>query len=101
MHAILDMKNKESGMLRKAAKETWIKTSFWMPENAEEELKREQDVTAGVGAAEAKEEKPHMVCPYLRKRPDEAAERPYAIEKSKCNKLRFKDLITLKMAEDE
>ena len=37
--AILDMKNKESGMLRQVAKEQWIKTSFWMPENADEEIK--------------------------------------------------------------
>ena len=44
--AILDMKNKEFGMVRKVAKEQWIKTSFWMPENAEEELKKEEGTTA-------------------------------------------------------
>ena len=44
--AILDMKNKEFGMVRKVAKEMWIKTSFWMPENAEEELKNEVNSNA-------------------------------------------------------
>ena len=41
------MKNKEFGMVRKVAKEMWIKTSFWMPENAEEEFKNEVSATGG------------------------------------------------------
>ena len=39
--AILDMKSREAGMIRRVAKEQWIKTSFWMPENSEVELKQD------------------------------------------------------------
>mmetsp|Transcript_44051 Transcript_44051/g.58450 ORF Transcript_44051/g.58450 Transcript_44051/m.58450 type:complete len:98 (+) Transcript_44051:254-547(+) len=70
--AILDMKSKESGMLRKVAKEQWIKTSFWMPENAEEELKKENGPDGAAAEAE-KEEKPRMVCPYNRPKGSDGA----------------------------
>ena len=63
--AIIDMKNKQFGMVRQVAKEQWIKTSFWMPENAEEELKVE---TNAAPANTAKPAKARMVCPYNRLR---------------------------------
>ena len=86
------MKNKEHGMLRKVAKEMWIKTSFWMPENAEEELKNE------VAAPEEKAKKPRMVCPYNRLR---TGNEPTDGQTDQTHKLKFKDLITLKLFEDD
>ena len=81
------MKDKNNGMMRQVAKEQWIKTSFWMPENADEELKAP---TTAEGAATATEEKPKMMCPYSRNS-----------DTTLSHKLRFKDLITLKLTKDE
>jgi len=63
------------------AKEQWIKTSFWMPENAEEELK-----TGVLPAEYVAPEKPRMTCPYIS-----------ATDTTQSHRLKFKDLITLKL----
>lgn len=59
-------------MLRKVAKEQWIKTSFWMPENAAEELKKEASNVSEVEPE--KVEKPKMMCPYSRPKAEVSAE---------------------------
>ena len=91
--AILDMKSREAGMIRRVAKEQWIKTSFWMPENSEVELKQESTQAANLAVSESTEVKKsattkiRMVCPHSK------------VEKETHN-LRFKDLITIKLNED-
>ena len=86
------MKSKESGMLRKVAKETWIKTSFWMPENAEEELKK----NANPNDDQVEQNKPKMLCPYARPKASEGAESQHV--RGESHTLKFKELITLKLA---
>lgn len=62
-----------------------------MPENADdEELKQEVD-------QESKVEKPRLTCPYYRVK----SKTDYSKEKDLSHKLRFKDLITLKLNQDE
>lgn len=73
--AIQDLKRKDFGMVRKVAKEQWIKTSFWMPENAEEESKN--GASTGAERAQAddarQEAKPMMMCPFNRVRHGEGS----------------------------
>ena len=66
-----------------------------MPENAEEELKN-SEAAAAIKAGEQKPEKPRMICPYARAKNDGTTE-----GKAESHKLKFKDLIKLKLAEDE
>lgn len=67
-----------------------------MPENAEEELKN-SEAAAAIKAGELKPEKPRMICPYSKVRPgNEEANQG----SSRAHKLKFKDLITLRLSED-
>ena len=60
-----------------------------MPENAEEELKN-----ANLAPVDDKPEKYRMICPHTKVRPGEEA------TNLDIHRLKFKDLITLKLAED-
>ena len=87
---IAELKDKSFNVMREVAKKEWIKTSFWMPENAAAgKPAGQQEPDLEETKEEGKKKKLKMSCPFAP-----------ATSDGESHSIKFKDLVPLKLSED-